>query len=114
MPPRSNPLKLNKLQLKALTLLQELAQHPESGTLEPETGNVTISTFPNPHGDHFHLGSGVVMSKDATGLKNQAVWTALGRKGLAIPSWPLAIKLTPSGLDYDTSEMSSILHKSDH
>jgi len=95
-------------------LLQELASHPESGTPEPDTGNVTISTFPNPHGDHFHLGSGVVMSKDANGLRNEAVWTALARKGLAIPSFPLAIKLTPAGLGYDTGAMSAILHKSDH
>jgi len=114
MPPKKNPLKLNKLQLKTLTLLQELARHPESATPDEATGNVTISTFPNPHGDHFHLGDGVVMSKDATGLKNEAVWTALSRKGLAIPSWPLAIKLTPAGLEYDTSQTSSILHKSDH
>ena len=114
MPPKSNPLKLNKLQFKTLTLLQELARHPESGTPEPDTGNVTISTFPNPHGDHFHLGGAVVMSKDASGLKNEAVWTALSRKGLAIPSYPYAIKLTPAGLEYDTSAMSSILHRSDH
>jgi hypothetical protein len=114
MAPKNNPLKLNKLQLKTLTLLQELAIHPESGTPEPDTGNVTISTFPNPHGDHFHLGSGVVMSKDANGLRNEAVWTALARKGLAIPSFPLAIKLTPAGLNYDTGAMSAILHKSDH
>lgn len=114
MPPKNNPLKLNNLQLKTLTLLQQLGRYPESSTTNAETGEVTISTFPNPHGDHFHLGDAVVMSRDASGLKNEAVWTALARKGLAIPSFPMAIKLTPAGVSYDVGKTGSILHRSDH
>jgi len=114
MPPKNNPLKLNKLQLKTMTLLQQLARSVESSTTNSETGEVTISTFPNPHGDHFHMGDALVMSRDATGLKNEAVWKALARKGLAIPSWPMAIKLTPAGVEYDVGKMAEILHRSDH
>ncbi len=114
MPPKNNPLKLNKLQLKTLTLFQQLARYPETSTKDPQTGEVTISTFPNPHGNHFHVGDAVVMSKDASGLKNQGVWVALERKGLARASYPLAIKLTPAGLDYDTGAFQEILHKADH
>ncbi len=114
MPPKTNPLKLNNLQLKTLTLLQQLARSVESSTTNPDTGEVTISTFPNPHGNHFHVGDATVMSKDATGLRNEAVWKALERKGLAIPSYPLAIKLTPAGIGYDVGKMGGILHRSDH
>jgi hypothetical protein len=114
MPPKNNPLKLNKLQLKTLTLLQQLARSAESSTANPETDEVTISTFPNPHGDHFHLGDAVVMTRDASGLKNEAVWRALERKGLAIPSFPMAIKLTAAGIDYDVGKFGDILHRSDH
>jgi len=114
MPPKNNPLKLNKLQLKTLTLLQQLARYPESSTTDAATGEVTISTFPNPHGNHFHLGDAVVMSKDASGLKNEAVWTALARKGLAISSFPMALKLTPAGVAYDVGKIAEILHRSDH
>ncbi len=114
MPPKKNPLKLNNLQLKTLTLLQQLARTPESSTSDPESGEVTISTFPNPHGNHFHVGDAVVMSKDASGLRNEAVWRALERKGLARASFPLAIKLTAEGLGYDTGSPNAILHRADH
>ena len=114
MPPRNNPLKLNKLQLKTLTLFQELARHPETSTRDEETGEIMISNLPHPHGNHFHIGRRVVLSRDATGLRNRAVWTALQRKGLVRSGFPLAVILTPDGLDYDTGLGGSILHGADH
>ena len=32
------------------------------------TGEATILGIPHPHGDHFHVGAKLVMSRDATGL----------------------------------------------
>jgi hypothetical protein len=114
MPPKNNPLGLNNLQLKTLALLQELARHPGTSSRNEETGEVLISNMPFPHGDHFHLGSAIVLARDASGLRNQAVWTALERKGLAKSGFPLAITLTPAGLAYDIGETRKILHGADH
>ncbi len=98
MPPRSNPLKLNPLQLRTLTLLQALARLPAAAHGGPGQGEITVHTFPQAHGDHFHLGDGVVAGKDATGLYNEAVWNALTRKGLARAEWPRQITLLSEGL----------------
>jgi len=114
MPDKRNPLKLNPLQLRTLTLLQVLANIPEAAAAGPEAGEITITRFPRAHADHFHLGDAVVMGKDATGLFNQAVWNALTRKGLAKADWPSAITLTPAGLAYETDLASEILHRSGH
>jgi len=113
MPPRRNPLNLNALQLRTLTLLQELANLPDYSWPGEEPGSVLIASLPLPHGDHFHLGQAVVASRDATGLRNPAVWAALERKGLArwLPDYAL---LTPLGLDYDTGLRHAILHMSGH
>jgi len=32
--------------------------------------------------DHFRFGDGVVLTKNATGLFNRSIWSALERKGL--------------------------------
>lgn len=114
MPPKTNPKKLNPLQLKTLCLLQELARLPDTHQVEPETGRKILSRFPNPHGDHFHLGPYVVGSRDATGLRNEAVWVALERKGMAVNHFPTAIILTEEGESYDTGMRGQILHGSDH
>jgi hypothetical protein len=113
MPPRANPLKLNPLQLKTLVLFQELARHPETST-RMDSGEVFLSALPHPHGNHFHVGRKVVMSKDASGLANGAVWVALERKGLIRASFPMAVTLTPAGLEYETGITDQILHGSDH
>jgi hypothetical protein len=113
MPPKHNPLGLNKLQLKTLTLLQELARDPAYAAPEAH-GGVRISQLPQPHGDHFHVGRAVVRAADATGLGNEAVWVALERKGLARALFPLAIVLTPAGLAYETGLRAAILHGADH
>ena len=106
MPPMNNPLTLNSLQLRTLTLLQAMA-HAQGG--EP-----TISRFPQAHGDHFHLGDAVVAGKDATGLYNEIVWHALERKGLAKADYPRQIVLSAEGLSYETGLANEILHKSGH
>ena len=114
MPPKKNPLNLNPLQLKTLTLFQELARYPELATVNAETGEAFLSQIPHPHGDHFHIGRKVVSSRDATGLANQAAWVALERKGLIRSNFPNAVVLTKDGLDYDTGIGHEILHGSDH
>ncbi|HUO97293.1 MAG TPA: hypothetical protein VMU01_01410 [Rhizomicrobium sp.] len=113
MPPKSNPLKLNPLQLRTLTLLQGLASLPDCAAREAN-GEVTITRFPQAHGDHFHLGGAAVAAKDATGLYNEAVWHALQRKGLARADWPHRITLTLDGLAYETNLAGEIFHRSPH
>lgn len=113
MPAKRNPLNLNPLQLKTLTLLQELARF--AGKPAPdEPGGVTLTELPDPHGDHFHIGEAVVAARDATGLRNPSVWAALERKGLIRPRLPEAVVLTPAGQDYDTGLRDAILHRATH
>src|SRR5579863_530085 len=115
MPPKRNPLNLNPLQLKTLTLLQELARIAGKPTPEAdEPGGLAITALPNPHGDHFHLGEAVVAARDATGLHNPAVWAALERKGLIRPKLPEAVILTALGQQYDTGLRDAILHRTEH
>ena len=113
MPPKRNPLNLNPLQLRTLTLLQVIAAIPGAAQQTPD-GEVVISQFPAAHGDHFHLGDATVAGKDASGLYNEAVWNALSRKGLAKAEWPRQIALTSEGLNYDTGEAKNILNRANH
>ena len=112
MPPKRNPLNLNPLQLRTLTLLQALARLPDHS--RPEGEGVRIDNLPHPHGDHFHLGDAVVMTRDASGLFNPAAWTALERKGLIKSMFPEGAVLTAQGLAYDTGLGDAILHRADH
>jgi hypothetical protein len=113
MPPKQNPLKLNPLQLRTLTLLQGLATLPDAAAREAD-GGITINRFPQAHGDHFHMGNATVAAKDATGLYNEAVWNALTRKGLAKSDWPHRITLTVEGLQYNTGLANELFHASGH
>ena len=113
MPPKINPAQLNPLQLRTLTLLQAVARIPQASQHEPD-GHVTITQFPQAHGDHFHLGDATVSSSDATGLENESVWNALGRKGMIRAEWPHRIALTPQGLSYDTGLNDQILRRGGH
>ena len=113
MPAKRNPLNLNSLQLKTLTLLQELARLA-GAPAEDDPGGVAITELPDPHGDHFHLGECVVAARDATGLRNPSVWAALERKGLIRPNLPKAVILTPEGQHYDTGLREAILHRAGH
>ena len=114
MPPKRNPLNLNPLQLKTLTLLQELARTAGRPAVEDEPGGVAITQLPDPHGDHFHLGEAVVAARDATGLRNPAVWAALERKGLIRPKLPEAVILTALGQQYETGMRETILQRAGH
>ena len=113
MPPKKNPLNLNALQLKTLNLLQELARLGEYSRPGEEPGTIVVRP-PQPHGDHFHLGEAVVVTRDASGLRNPAVWVALERKGLIRSLYPNGAVVTPAGLDYETGMRDAILHKSSH
>ncbi len=108
---KKNPLGLNALQQKTLALFQAMAEIPESGELDPQTGEREISRFPHAHGDHIHLGDGFVMAQDATGMGNEAVWKALERKGLAKSSYPASIRITAAGLKYDTGVRDAIIQR---
>ena len=111
---KKNPLNLNPLQLKTLTLLQELARLPDHGRPAQESGAVIVTNLPHPHGDHFHVGDAVVASRDATGLANPAAWAALERKGLIKANFPMAAVLTPEGLAYDTGLAGTLLQRAHH
>ena len=115
MPPKANPLKLNKLQARTLALMQELARDPATGTPTPDTGEVLLNSLPHPHGNHVHIGSLVVSARDASGFGNEAVWKALERKGLArVLEFPTALTLTPLGQTYNTGLTEQMAHPSDH
>jgi hypothetical protein len=112
-PKKKNPVNLNSLQLKTLTLLQELAQIPEYSRPGEELGSVVVRP-PDAHGDHFHIGEAVVATRDASGLRNPAVWLALERKGLIRSMFPNGAVVTPLGLEYETGLREAILHKGGH
>jgi len=113
MSPKKNPLKLNSLQLKTLTLLQEVARQPDLTSTDEATGETIIRSLPHAHGNHFHIGRAVVMTADATGLGNPAVWAALSRKGL-IRQVENGYAVTAAGAEYDTGMRDEIFHGSDH
>ena len=112
--PKKNPLNLNPLQLKTLTLLQAIARLDQYSQPGAGEGERDITSMPHAHGDHFHLGDALVMARDATGLNNSAVWTALERKGLVKTNFPQSATLTTDGLAYDTGLADEILHRADH
>ncbi len=116
MPQKRNPLNLNPLQLKTLTLLQELARiaGKPAAAEDGEPGSLAITEFPPAHGDHFHLGEAMVAARDTTGLRNPAVFAALERKGLIRPKFPEAVILTPLGQEYDTGLRDTLLRRAAH
>jgi hypothetical protein len=114
MPPKKNPLNLNPLQLKTLTLFQALARLPDHTRPGDDAGTVRVGNLPHPHGDHFHLGGAAVAARDASGLANQAVWVALERKGLIRSAFPYEALLTAEGLSYETGLGGTLLHHATH
>src|SRR5258708_32649686 len=91
MAKKHNPLTLNPLQLRTLTLLQALAALPEHSAPGAEPGSARIEGLPQPHGDHFHLGPWTVLARDATGIANEAAWMALQRQGLIKATFPIPL-----------------------
>lgn len=114
MAPKKNPLGLNALQLKTLTLLQEMARLGGRPAPDEPDGHILVSGMPHAHGDHFHMGDAIVRSQDASGLSNEGAWAALERKGLIKAMFPIAAILTPAGLAYDTGLREVILHRGHH
>ena len=114
MPPKKNPLKLNTLQLKTLAIFQELSRFPETSSRGENSEEILITNLPHPHGNHFHCGDAIVLSKDASGLRNEGVWKALERKGLIRSMFPLAVALSAQGQAYEINIKDKILHRSDH
>ena len=111
---KKNPLKLNALQLKTLTLLQQMARSPQHAQPGDEEGSIFVSNFPAAHGDHFHLGDAVVLARDASGLGNPNVFAVLERKGLLRSMHPMGAMLTAEALAYETGLDGQILHRADH
>ena len=111
---KKNPLNLNPLQLKTLTLFQELAKMEQYSKPDEQPGHIMITGMPHANGNHFHLGPYVLASKDASGLSNEAAWVALERKGLLKSHYPLGCVLTPEGIAYDTGMRNEILHEAHH
>ncbi len=114
MPVAVNPLKLNPLQLKTLAILQALAKEPAFADPPDSEGTVRIRALPHAHGDHFHIGTAVVLARDATGLSNHNVYNVLARKGLILAGPAGEPVLTPAGLAYETGIAREILHRSGH
>ncbi len=113
MPPKTNLLRLNKLQLRTLALAQVLADDPDAGLRDDGSGEVTLMSLPRRHGDHVHIGGFVIAARDASGFANPAVWTALARKGLT-RTGPMGVILTVEGLNYDTGLGERFAAPSDH
>src|SRR5438094_7981745 len=114
MPAKRNPLNLNALQLKTLTLLQELARIAGKPAAGDSAGGLAITQLPDPHGDHFHLGEAVVAARDATGLRNPSVCAALERKGLIRPQLAAALIMPLLGQAYDPGLREVIPHHAPH
>jgi len=115
MSPKNNPLKLNKLQLRTLTLAQVMARDPGMARPDETTGEVALLQLPHGHGDHLHVGEFTVSARDASGLSNPAVWTALARKGLSHSNNPGAVvTITAAGMAYDTGLGHHFMAPSDH
>ena len=114
MPPKKNPLKLNKLQLRTLVLAQVIAGDEEMSRRDEGSGDVTLLSLPHAHGNHVHVGPFTVSARDASGFSNPAVWTALERKGLARRDDPMTVTLTAEGVAYETGLSDKFMTPSDH
>jgi hypothetical protein len=114
MASKKNPLNLNALQLKTLTLFQALCELEGYASPAEEEGHVLINRLPHAHGDHFHLGPWVLAARDASGLANEAAWKALERKGLIRSAFPRGCVMTPAGIAYDTGLKDRLLQAGHH
>jgi len=111
---RPNPLKLNNLQVRTLALAQILAADAPEASKDRSSGDIVIDRLPHAHGNHVHVGPYVVSARDASGFGNDAVWTALGRKGLARRDDLGRVIITAAGVAYDTGLSDKFAQPSDH
>lgn len=114
MPPKKNPLKLNKLQLRTLALAQVIAADDELAKRDEATCDVVLLKLPHAHGNHVHVGRFVVSAREVSGFTNPAVWKALSRKELARVDDSLTVTITAAGVAYDTGLSERFLSPSDH
>src|SRR3546814_15147418 len=101
---KKNPLKLNALQLKTLAILQQMARSPEHAQPGDEEGSMLVTNFPAAHGNHFHVGDAVVLTRAASGLANASVFVVLERTGLLRSLHPLGAMLTAAAPAYTSEE----------
>ncbi len=87
MPPKKNPLKLNKLQLRTLTVAQLLAEDPSLARRDETTGVVTLLQIPHAHGDHIHIGRFAVSTREASGLRSYSLRPCSANMVWILPSW---------------------------
>jgi hypothetical protein len=111
---RANPKKLNALQLKTLAILQALAAERHFASGPDEAGKVAITGLPHLHGNHFHIGRAIVRAKDASGLRNPNVYSALKRKGLIEEGTNGRPVLTAEALAYETGVADQVFSDSAH
>ena len=110
---RTNPKKLNPLQLRTLAILQAIARQPSLADPPQQDGAVAIHTLPHRHGDHLHVGAAVVSAREATGLDNPNVLNALARRGLVRHGTTGLPSLTLEGRNYPTGLAATVLHGAD-
>ena len=70
--------------------------------------------LPSPYRDHIHIARYVVSARNACGLSNDAVWTALERMELLHRVNSLTATLTKDELDYNTGLADKVWTRSDH
>lgn len=114
LPRKKNPLNLNTLQLKTLTVFQILSGVEGCASPPDANGDIAIFQLPHAHGNHFHVGDALLATKDTTGLHVPAVWAVLERKGLIRPQPSATLAITAAGLAYDTGLRDTLLIRSDH
>ena len=95
-------------------LLQILAKDSDSSLKIDDSEDIKITQLPHAHGNHMHVGSYVITSKDANGLSNNAVWVALSRKGFVRENWKDEIVITAEGLAFSTGLEEKFISASDH
>lgn len=97
-----NPDGLDDRTLRALALLQALAEVNAADLVDPVTGDVTIKDFPAASSGATSVGTFDVSAEDVKAMTSLAVWEALDRAGLARSFHPSLITLTGDGLAYPT------------
>ena len=78
------------------------------------TGEIRLLRLPSPYREPLHIARDVGSARNACGLSNDAVWTALERKGLLHRVNSLTATLTKDEFDYNTGLAGKFWTRSDH